>query len=161
MLSQKLLQKGFLLRGGIKYGKMYSHKYSAYGSAYMSAYKMEEQEAIYPRVILCDKSVEYASAFPFNLANGMIWRDRDGYIYANALQLLEDRTDGAEDITAMQARHKPVYDELKICIERGIAGCRTQNHRSKWLWLANYFNDFIRENAWNITAKPTELLIRF
>lgn len=56
-LRLQLLQKGLLIRGAITYGNHFSHKGILVSPALVKAHELESQEAINPRVIICESAL--------------------------------------------------------------------------------------------------------
>jgi len=58
-LQAQLLYVGILTRGGISSGLLHHSKGIMYGEGFISAYRLEQQSAIYPRVVVSNKILEF------------------------------------------------------------------------------------------------------
>lgn len=87
--------KGYLVRGGITYGKLFHKENIVFGPAMISAYELESKIAIYPRIIFDKELVEelinngdFALKRLFNneVESSNFWKeDFDGKYYLNFL----------------------------------------------------------------------------
>lgn len=57
-LANLVIQKGFLLRGGITVGDLYHEKGIVFGPALVHAYHLESKEAVFPRVLASQELVD-------------------------------------------------------------------------------------------------------
>ncbi len=74
---------GWLLRGGITIGDLFIDDVMVWGNALLRAYELEDKIAIYPRVIIDDKVIEYISQE--DRTYDFIRYDNDGFAFLNYL----------------------------------------------------------------------------
>lgn len=60
-IIRDFLQKGYLVRGGICIGKLYHKDAVIFGPALIKAYKLESRDAVFPRVIIDEKVIDFYS----------------------------------------------------------------------------------------------------
>lgn len=85
--SQLLIDKGFLCRGAIACGELYHKEGIVFGSGLVDAYKTETYQAVYPRIILDQCTVELLNKSKSDPADfeGLIVLDKDGGVFLNFL----------------------------------------------------------------------------
>jgi hypothetical protein len=85
--SQLLLEKGFLCRGAVACGDLYHKNGIVFGAAFVNAYESEKRQAIYPRIIVDDKTMslfEDSRNAPGDFCE-LIKEDKDGRKFVNIL----------------------------------------------------------------------------
>jgi len=82
-ITADLAYDGVFCRGAITKGKLFHHNKVVFGSSYIKAYKLEENKAIFPRVIIDPEIIDF-----FELQEGQVplapafyGRDKDGIYY--------------------------------------------------------------------------------
>ncbi|MEZ5031888.1 MAG: hypothetical protein R2787_10850 [Saprospiraceae bacterium] len=141
-----LINKEYLVRGGISLGKLVHTNNIVFGPAINSAYELESNIAIYPRIIF-DKELIEELTHPGNrllktLANNEFessyyWKeDFDGKYYLNYLkggQLIMDPVD----------YHDIFLPKIRKYIMRNLNNRVSQKVRTKYGWLKSKFNEVI------------------
>jgi hypothetical protein len=86
-LSQLLVEKGFLCRGAITCGELFHKTGIIFGDAFVAAYRSENSQAIYPRIIVDNRTVTQVddSKNSPNDFTGLIKIDKDGSKFLNLL----------------------------------------------------------------------------
>jgi hypothetical protein len=74
------LRLGFLIRGGMAYGKLYHSEGVVFGPALIDAVSLESKSAVYPRIVLSASAVDI---FANVNSKGQLARDHDGMTYLN------------------------------------------------------------------------------
>jgi hypothetical protein len=74
------LRLGFLIRGGMSYGKLYHSGGVVFGPALIDAVSLESKSAVYPRIVLSKSAADLFSAVK---SGGQLARDYDGMTYLN------------------------------------------------------------------------------
>jgi hypothetical protein len=155
-----LVKKGVLIRGAICVGDMYVESESSaeahhprffFGHALVKSYRLEQDYAIYPRLIIDRDLVQRGSSGAGIMENDQtVRRGEDGvyclnYLYAafmkahgkspkSALAILLDHRQAVE--TLLEDRvHKPATPEKKA----------TERQKQKFMWLGLYHNSVIRQ----------------
>lgn len=139
LLCVMALEKGFLYRGAVVYGKVIHTDNKLFGPAFIKACEMEQKQAIFPRIIIDDDVLEIAKrkysecADPdsgYNNLLKLIPRDFDGNRYINYIDKLYTGVGvGFND----EQEHRTWLCEIikkleeKINTDAGI--------KSKYLWL--------------------------
>ena len=140
-------QKGIFIKGAISHSKLYMDENIVLGPALIDSYQLEEQKAIYPRIILSEtakkvvkKHIGYYSDDAFCPQKKSYLKDKDGFYFLNYLHYLLENFDpdypNYEYIQKQLILHKnAVVKELKAQIK---------NHRvfEKFIWCAEYHNFF-------------------
>jgi hypothetical protein len=134
-----MLSNGILVRGGIAVGDAYHRNGIVFGPAMNEAYKIENELAIYPRVVLSDAVLEMLEkeSIESKLERGQLkqrmaalsLRDFDGMYFANFLGPLDDvKANGLSKRQVVQR----VVDEGKKKFSK------QPRQLAKYLWLENY-----------------------
>jgi len=144
MLSWLFLKQGVLTRGGIACGEIHHTRDRLFGPAMNEAYKLENELAIYPRIIVSDeiralvrRDTESAPAYRVNSDPEVLRQDFDGAWHVNIMthltlspfitirdkqELFESKVDVIR--AALAAPNPPPGDNLRA--------------QRKWDWLNNY-----------------------
>lgn len=75
LIQLQTLESGYLLRGAITKGYFYKNDIFVHGNALVDAVTLEENNAIYPRIILQS---------PAKITQSFATKDSDGYYYVNS-----------------------------------------------------------------------------
>lgn len=127
------LKYGEILRGGITIDKLFIDDKFVYGNGLLNAYYIEDNIAIYPRVILDNKVLKRIKDKDFKLL--YLEQDTDCNYYINYLL----------DLFLNKKLNKNI-DYIRKRIILGTHVVKGQKERSKWYWLADKFNKFCTEN---------------
>ncbi len=127
------LQYVEILRGGITIDKLFIDDKFVYGNGLLTAYYIEDNIAIYPRVIVDNKILKRIKNEDFKLL--YIAQDTDCNYYINYLL----------DLFLNEKRNKNI-DYIRRRIILGTHVIKGQKERSKWYWLVDKFNKFCKEN---------------
>ncbi len=136
-MSLRVLQIGFLIRGAITIGDMYHLGNSIIGKGLNEAVFLEENIAIYPRVIVSDdilKILNKNQTNGFLTYNFILKKDFDGVTFIDFLHR-HRHGDEASDIDLRQIKFA-IESEINKSINRKDVKTLT-----KLRWFANYFND--------------------
>lgn len=89
-LYQYALEEGFLIRGGMTVGDLFINDVFTYGKGLIRAYQLENEIAIFPRVILDEQVLKYIDKVNSTNLNGckIYENDFDNYYYINYLSYL-------------------------------------------------------------------------
>ncbi len=127
--SQLLIEKGFLCRGAIACGELYHKEGIVFGSGLVDAYKTETSQAIYPRILLDQRTVELLNESKSDPTDfeGLIVSDKDSGVFLNLLYV-----DGSTARNLKSALCSLVKNELKINSDN-------QCVRQKLMWVNNEY----------------------
>lgn len=144
-LFSKFSQMGYFLRGGIDYGLMLDEKSIAMGVPLANAYIMESEKAIYPRVIMSDRFVEFldngsfGEHHQFNIEN--FKRKSSEISYVNLFY----------NVIKTDAK-VAFFEEYKQVIEENLSiNASKESILIKYKWLAEEYNSFLKEYINNIS----------
>ena len=136
--------KGYLVRGGITYGKLLHEENIVFGPAMISAYELESKIAIYPRIIFDKELVEelinngdfaLKSLFNDEVESTYFWKeDFDGKYYLNYLK-------GSEIYMDPNEYYGYFLPELRKFITKALRNRSNQSVRTKYGWLRTKFNE--------------------
>lgn len=145
-----MTNNGMFLRGGIAAGDLYVDDRFVTGPALVDAVVIEEEVAVYPRVVLAPRCLEIvledlADYAPFESEspwNDQLLIDADGSVFLNYLPVIDDLPDGPlrlEMVSSGLRHHKlAVTRNLKRFTDPGRI-------REKYVWAAHYHNFVCRE----------------
>lgn len=151
--SLKLLERGYLVRGGLTVGKLLHDDSTLMGPALIEAHVIESQQARFPRVLLSSSALEAIETCDDRRQRGepslrsFFFRNRDGSCHLNYLCYDAIRGDYSKWESTMEA--------VRPLIERQIVEQdATTPGLGKWKWLAQYFNDCVLSGPYS----PLELI---
>ncbi len=160
-LSMSMLHQGFLLRGGLTIGELYHRECMVFGPAFLKAYELESRCAVYPRIILDPVLSEqwgqddaYHEKGGRLIAHARTWRlSFDGFRFFDFLQPFGGTPTFSNSPDLIRHSLLPLRALLieNLKTHTGNAGIW-----SKYVWLANYFNDVCLEHKGH-DIKPIEL----
>ncbi len=133
VMQYHFLQSGEILRGGITIDKLFIDDKFVYGNGLLNAYYIEDNIAIYPRVIVDNKVLKRIKYEDFKRL--CIKQDTDCNYYINYLL----------DLFFDKKLNKNI-DYIRKRIILGTHVVKGQKERSKWYWLVDKFNKFCTEN---------------
>lgn len=136
---------GFLIRGGISYGKIIHTDKTIFGPALNCSYYMESKEAIYPRVLVHSKIIDYLKSNQ----NDFEFEDKSKYI----LELIsKDDSDGKHYIDFLENvienfdKLEQDYLNYLICVSKTIStGLENTQDKvlKKYEWLAEKYDQAV------------------
>jgi hypothetical protein len=165
----KIINAGFLVRGGVAFGECYFDDLGFFGSAIENAYLQESKNAKYPRIFLEEKigkelyeserknQSDEITAKIFTSKPYLILRDDDGY-YLNIFYELERNTvlDFGEinlslDDIKRKISEKINKDKLKYSEDKNIL--------SKLEWMQNFANNAENKINNNVVSGATSIVL--
>ena len=139
------LTKGLFVRGAIAYGDFVGNDTFVFGEALVNAYEAETDRAIYPRVII-DSSVfntivapRFHNAMRHESIKGLFNLDFDGLWYISPFGVFPPNQCNAE----LNRKH---LEETQNNILQEYQNSQKENHKQKYYWLINKFNEFCQNN---------------
>ena len=155
----ELLNNGIFVRGGISYGEMYHNQKICFGPAMISAYMLEEEKAIYPRIVIERKAIETGirnpgSANTVNMErqyiSGLISKDKkDKVYYLDFLSQVDEFDDIDGYLFYLERVKKYVENELEKSYPYDI--------HLKYVWFAHYYNQTIQKIS---PSDPNDMKIK-
>ena len=136
-----LIQNDIYVRGGITVGEVIHDQNISWGPAFVEAYKLEEENAIYPRIIIDKKAIDrgkeiYACEFPHDEGgddlDDFIILDADGAYYLDYLSQWEE-------FEYMEDYLKWLKHVRSITIEN-LNNSSLPKIKMKYVWFARYYN---------------------
>lgn len=134
LIQLNALRLGLLLRGGISLGTLKIEDVFIYGKALVEAVELEEDIAVYPRIILNPK---------LKNANNFVKQDSDGYFYVNSYYF----SDGWSA--------KKIRDNLLVSLSKYK---NNEKIKQKIMWSIVYHNEFCRKYI-NVDKYTEDLII--
>ncbi len=129
-VQASFIKDGILIRGAITKGEFYSKNEIMFGKGLIEAYLLQENEAIYPRIIMTKKLaydyIERVGTHTTVYIQDFLVNDSDDYLFVNYLFY--------ENID---------YEKLACYIKDRLDSETNGRVRQKYLWLKNYFNGAI------------------
>lgn len=148
LVTINLINKEYLVRGGISYGKLYHNEKIVFGPAMNTAYELESKIAIYPRIIFDKELVEelinyggieqrFNEKEDFKSENR--WKeDFDGKYYLNYFG-------GAQPYIEDDKIYLEYIMNLRKFIVKALKNRKSQTVLVKYGWLKTKFNLMIDE----------------
>lgn len=140
-------QKGIFIKGAISHSKLYMDENIVIGPALIESYKLEEEKAIYPRIILSDsakkvvdKHIGYYSDDAFCPQKKTYSIDKDGFYFLNYLYHL------LENFDPDYPNYEYINKHIRLHKQAIVKELKTNNHNQrvfeKFIWCAEYHNFF-------------------
>ena len=151
-LCLDLLEANILVRGGITYGKMYHSEKVCFGPAMIRAYEMEENLAVYPRIIVEQNAILTAFLHmpeeDHYYINNLLSNNGD-YYYLDFLSQCSEFDDEESYIIYMKKVKYFIETQLKMNHDPKIS--------QKYIWFSNYYNITVTNNFKNYL--PHDMII--
>ncbi|MCB0720966.1 MAG: hypothetical protein KDC42_01575 [Ignavibacteriae bacterium] len=154
ILFKDFLKNGYLLRGGIDVGWFLEDDSKAIGVPLLNAYYLESKIAIYPRVLLSEKFIEYLKQYAasnvikdslINKKDLLIYNQQNRY-YLNSFAYIfeiEDKNEKIDYFITISNMVSELYSKQSYKGKRLIE-CRKVLHvKKKYKWFINEYNKFI------------------
>lgn len=125
-----------LLRGAVEYGKVYvdNEGKQIIGPAYIQAYKRQENEAIFPRIII-GKTVSDAVSEKYSL-----FESRDGERSIDFIKYYKDLETKTDNDVIEILKYNKVYEYLNNRYNT-YDDAKKLKIRSKYAWMINYLKE--------------------
>ena len=144
------LQFELLVRGAISFGDFYIDDVFVYGEALVKAYEMENQRAIYPRIIVDNgllKNTHFTGKIK-TVKENIVFKDADGEWYVNFIAPLVQKNDKALTfLSKLQTAISKMYAENQGDLRR----------RQKYYWLINKFNELVKQHGYDQFVIPSAI----
>lgn len=116
-----VLEKPVLLRGAITKGEIYNKGSIVCGKALVNAYLAEENNSIFPRIILSEEVLESGNACVDERDIFLINKDKDEYYYIDSLRY--------------ECDYEEIIEKLYQLTHDNLIGYNNMKVREKYLWL--------------------------
>lgn len=165
-IQLKLVQNGFLIRGGISIERLFHSDEFVFGTALVNAYELESKQAKYPRIILDSNVIEIAKKFGENspeqeeqYIRQIIKKDYDGHWYLNYFQsaMSEFDTDSGEYSELIEKSYQYIKNIKDTFLSNFNSMDKKSSYYDKLGWLNNKLNDFknyLSDLEQKITPQP-------
>lgn len=151
IIQNFLLEHKIILRGGITKGEFFGYEDIAFGPALIDAHYIEENIAVYPRIVLSKAVVDDITALNDSHINLYVKRTKeDSLCYINHLNPVE--------IWKMNK----ATNKLTIIQDFIEEGCRNNNPkiRVKYQWIKNYFETSLQSyNIYFPSQEETDKIV--
>ena len=148
-IAHKLLETGFLVRGGLSVGPVFHDERNIFGSGYVSAY-LAETTTVHPRVVLTREAKAYLQndkAIAENVEFGRLVGEYEG---ASVVETLN--SNHVQHVTEF-GRIESAYKQYRAHIYTNLQTLSLGSPaRSKWEWMAGFFNRAIGKFSVDIAA---------
>jgi len=138
-VAHMLLEKGYLIRGGIDVGPLSHTRKNVAGVAYQKAYELETKTSC-PRVELSPKAQDHWKNHKFFKDSNMCIDYRDAFmvntLFADVSGYMSSHFKSIED--GYQA-----YSEI---INEKIQSTTMESARYKWWWLNEYISNYMKDD---------------
>jgi hypothetical protein len=137
-LAHRLIDMGFLLRGGIAVGSVYRTPINIFGTGYQKAFETENDLAKTPRVLLHESAAarletDYHSCLRLGKLS-IFMREGEEYIL-DTLYTHWSYVGDQRDYDLVK-----LFNDYKATIEHKLSTLSDDRARSKWEWMAKFFN---------------------
>jgi hypothetical protein len=153
-----LLQDGYFIRGALTIGDIHVDRQTIFGPAMAKAYGLEQEFAVYPRIIIDPIVFTEITTNPLlihedhdlktekNYYRHFLTRDADGLYFVDYLRASLTEFEDNNEIFDFFQQHK------QLIVEAASTQDTLSEIAAKYLWLANYHNNFmhkgIRRDSW-------------
>jgi hypothetical protein len=137
VIASGALALGFLIRGGVAFGKLYHSNGVVFGKGMIEAFELESKTAFYPRVVLSHSLINH-SAFPDSDLH--IRKDFDGVLCIDYFFGMLFRSSQPGD--NFQRNVKTWFEHVVPLIKSNITNLTQSGklqQRAKWVWFLNTF----------------------
>ncbi|MDD4169268.1 MAG: hypothetical protein PHD36_03250 [Desulfotomaculaceae bacterium] len=150
LLQAHLAFLGFMLRGGIAFGKVFHSGNIAFGPALVRAYELESKTAIYPRVIL-EKNYFKEYDYDLQYLNPKLLKIHPNLTDKNHLvHLAQKDNDGLYYVNFLLVCGPEIIAKLLTLCDEMLNSSDEPSEMSKINWLKNYIRSF--EESSKLTA---------
>lgn len=143
-----LIRNGIFVRGGITVGDVIHDQNICWGPALIDAYELEEENAVFPRIIIDKKAIArgkelYAKYNPSPYEkdgddlNQLILLDEDGAYYLDYLSQW-DEFDYVDD-------YNNWLDHIRVDVEENWKNAVCPRIKMKYVWYAHYYNNTVNK----------------
>jgi len=155
-LAHRLIDMGFLIRGGIAVGTVYSTPINIFGTGYQNAFRTESDFAKTPRVLLHQSAAarlesDYHSGFRLGEL-AIFMREGEQCILDTLYNTHWSYVGDQRDYDLVK-----LFNGYKATIERNLATLSDDRARSKWEWMAKLFNAKQRDCSDLRVVSPIDL----
>ncbi|QKE10617.1 hypothetical protein [Bacillus cereus] len=142
-LQLEMMGAGILMRGGITIGPLCHEDNIVYGPAMIKAYELENQYAIYPRVIVDKEAIKSAileghhpPKEELEYIKKLIKKDIDEHYFVDFMSQWQEIEYEHDYFTAL--------DTIKVVIVQALSDyIQVPNVLQKYTWLKNYYNNVL------------------
>lgn len=139
-----LALQGVLTRGGIAVGLHHGSAEIVAGPALMDAHEIEQNLAVYPRIVLSERALEtvrrdgknYGAGLNNSPYNEQLVANADGLVFVSYLSAVSEIDDDISPDDVLERHRRLIAENLgKVS--------HSERARTKWVWAAGYHNWFI------------------
>jgi hypothetical protein len=133
-IAFRALGLGFLLRGGLTYGKLFHEGRVVVGEAMIDAYRLEREVATYPRVVV---SPRIHSNIPLIERSRRLLQDSDGALHLNYFSELASQAAGSAQ--RLQTWRQTIDENIKQ-----LEATRSVSQMANWAWFRDRLEQALR-----------------
>lgn len=147
ILTENLLEYGYLARGAVVKGPLYHDDQMVFGSALVEAYRLESQIALYPRIMISKPVAQELYSFSKDdpSFSDFVRQADDGPFFLHVLRIL--------DIIAEQDRENALgllekYTSYAALLQKRLdTAVDEPRHFQKVQWFSRYWNSVVHQFA--------------
>lgn len=147
ILTENLLEYGYLARGAVVKGPLYHDDRMVFGAALVEAYRLESQIALYPRIMISKLVAQELCSFSKDDPSftGFVRQADDGPFFLHVLRML--------DLIAEHDRENSMgllekYISYATLLQRRLdTAVDEPRHFQKVQWFARYWNSVVHQFA--------------
>lgn len=137
-----LIASGLLIRGGVTIGLLFHNGGVVIGPAMIQAHEIESKLAIYPRILVDPKIIEYAYINPSHSntpeqevehIKSILRESETEYYYTDFLSMSSE----------LEYAYQEFLNDTHEIIEAGLSN-KNISVRSKYEWLNRYYSDIVK-----------------
>jgi hypothetical protein len=132
------LRIGVLVRGGFSFGQLYHESGVVFGEAMVDAHRMEDKDAVYPRILVSDRIISKLEGVP-ELDRSFLLRDADGRWHLNYFsEMIQHSSNGPIDDEHAKRWKCAHLATIDAAIDAAIA-LGNARIAEKWIWFKARF----------------------
>lgn len=155
---------GWLLRGGIVQGPLYSDEDIVWGKALVASHYLEDKLAIFPRVIIDEQLHQLILKSESHIKDIRIKIDSDGYSYVDYLNFMFIDGLNPYQLTPFLTMEFPKIQNTFIDMLSKVptdAKPESKSIRAKYRWQINYYNGACKETGFEEYCVDPGLILSY
>lgn len=141
-IQTRIIQEcNFLLRGAVTVGDAIVREEGKFiiGPAYIQAFELQENDAVYPRIIVDKSAIKAIEKVKKSVAN-YLRQDADKEYFVDYIKVYMDRENLSADDMRIRLRRDNAFDYLRRLFEEHY-GKANHNISQKYGWTMEYYKD--------------------
>lgn len=145
ILTDNLLEFGYLARGAVVKGPLYHDDNMVFGSALVEAYRLENQIALYPRIMISKPVADELNSFSKDDPSfrDFLRQAADGPFFLHVLRILDILAE--QDPENALGLHEKYVAHAALLQKRLDTAVDEPRHFQKVQWFARYWNSVVHQ----------------